>query len=305
MDFKDNPAGLPQLGFTHAGRFHADDVFSAALLRILRPDMRIYRGFQVPKGFSGIVFDIGDGPFDHHAKGSPRRANGAPYASFGLLWREYGRFFLPEAEAARFDEKFIQPIDVDDNNGTGNLLAVLLGSFNPTWDEENPDMDAAFFEAVGVAEKILYHRLKSLAAVERGKEAVQKGLADMKDGVVVLPVYIPWKPVLVETSAEFVIFPSGRGGYSVQCIPKDYNGKTGHKVPMPVAWRGKGVAELREISGIADIKFCHASGFMATSDSLAGALDITRVARAEWEKNVAAQKAKEEAQAAGVAKPAT
>ncbi|MFV0351940.1 MAG: hypothetical protein ACK5JF_06465, partial [Oscillospiraceae bacterium] len=72
MDFSGNPAKVPSLGFTHGGRFHADDVFSSALLRILRPDIRIYRGMEVPKGFSGIAFDIGNGPFDHHAKNSPR-----------------------------------------------------------------------------------------------------------------------------------------------------------------------------------------------------------------------------------------
>ena len=34
--------------FTHAGKFHADDVFSAALLRIMNPDVIIERGNQVP-----------------------------------------------------------------------------------------------------------------------------------------------------------------------------------------------------------------------------------------------------------------
>ena len=30
---------IPANGFTHAGKFHADDVFATALLQILRPDM--------------------------------------------------------------------------------------------------------------------------------------------------------------------------------------------------------------------------------------------------------------------------
>jgi len=41
MELKGNPAGLPDLAFTHGGRFHADDVFSAALLKMLHPDIRI------------------------------------------------------------------------------------------------------------------------------------------------------------------------------------------------------------------------------------------------------------------------
>lgn len=294
MDFTDNPAGIPELGFTHAGRFHADDVFSSALLRLLHPPIRIYRGFQVPKGFSGIVFDIGNGPFDHHSKDSPRRPNGSPYAAFGLLWREYGHFILPKEQALKFDEKFIQPLDVDDNLGTGNLLATLIGAFNPPWDSQE-DENAAFFEAVEVAGKILYHRLKSLAATERGKEAVTLALKDMTDGLVVLPTYIPWKPVLVDSPAEFVAYPSTRGGFSLQCVPKDFNGKTGHKVPLPKEWWGRPAEELRENTGIPDIQFCHASGFMATVGSMEGVRHLVHLAQ-EREKqrqaSIAAQAAK-------------
>ena len=39
---------IPANGFTHAGKFHADDVFATALLQILRPDIKITRGFVVP-----------------------------------------------------------------------------------------------------------------------------------------------------------------------------------------------------------------------------------------------------------------
>lgn len=52
--------------FTHGGIFHADDVFSAALLRMMNPDIFIERGNQVPDGYDGLVFDIGGGAFDHH-----------------------------------------------------------------------------------------------------------------------------------------------------------------------------------------------------------------------------------------------
>ena len=62
---------IPANGFTHAGKFHADDVFATALLQILRPDIKITRGFVVPDDFDGIVYDIGFGMFDHH-QGAPR-----------------------------------------------------------------------------------------------------------------------------------------------------------------------------------------------------------------------------------------
>ena len=78
---------IPANGFTHAGKFHADDVFATALLQIIRPDIRITRGFVVPDDFDGIVYDIGFGMFDHHQEPREYRANGIPYAAFGLLWR--------------------------------------------------------------------------------------------------------------------------------------------------------------------------------------------------------------------------
>ena len=73
---------IPANGFTHAGKFHADDVFATALLQILRPDIKITRGFVVPDDFDGIVYDIGFGMFDHHQEPREYRANGVPYAAF-------------------------------------------------------------------------------------------------------------------------------------------------------------------------------------------------------------------------------
>ena len=52
---------IPAKGFTHGGKFHADDVFSTALLQILRPDIQVTRGFVVPDDFDGIVYDVGGG----------------------------------------------------------------------------------------------------------------------------------------------------------------------------------------------------------------------------------------------------
>lgn len=42
-------------GITHAGVFHADDVFSAAFLRMLNLKIEILRRTKVPEGFEGSV----------------------------------------------------------------------------------------------------------------------------------------------------------------------------------------------------------------------------------------------------------
>ena len=54
--------------FTHSGKFHADDVFSSALLLYLNPQITITRGNRVPEDYDGIVFDIGRGRYDHHQR---------------------------------------------------------------------------------------------------------------------------------------------------------------------------------------------------------------------------------------------
>ena len=95
IKFEKEVTGLvPDHGFTHGAKFHADDLFSTALLRLINPDIQVERGFDVPENFDGIVYDIGRGRFDHHQQDKEIRENGVPYAAFGLLWREFGSCFL-------------------------------------------------------------------------------------------------------------------------------------------------------------------------------------------------------------------
>ena len=79
------------IAITHGGNFHADDVFSAALLKMVNPEIDIVRTFKIPDDFAGIAFDIGYGEYDHHQEAAAVRENGIPYAAFGLLWREFGK----------------------------------------------------------------------------------------------------------------------------------------------------------------------------------------------------------------------
>ena len=191
---------IPAKGFTHGGKFHADDVFSTALLQILRPDIQITRGFVVPDGFDGIVYDVGGGMFDHHSEPRECRPNGVPYAAFGLLWRVLGAQLVGEHQARLLDENFIQPLDLNDNTGEQNSLADAIGSFNPLWESKD-DPDACFWRAVPVAKQILENEIAAANAVNRADDTVRKAYANMRDGIVVLPAYMPWKYGLYKTCA--------------------------------------------------------------------------------------------------------
>ena len=272
--------------FTHSGKFHADDVFSAALLLYLNPEIMIKRGNRVPEDFDGIVFDIGRGQYDHHQKDSRIRENGTPYAAFGLLWEELGADILGEDLAQRFDEAFVQPLDNNDNTGEKNELATLIGNFNPTWDAEGSN-DEAFFQAVSVAGMILENKFERFRGNERADKRVEEIYAHHEQAVhdrekhrddariLILPEFVPCQKFLSETEIAFVIFPSNRGGYCIQPQKKEYS--MNYKCSFPVEWLGLENEELAVATGLKSAGFCHKGGFLMTTGELADAVQVCRI----------------------------
>ena len=171
---------LPNEAVTHNGRFHADDVFSAALLEILNPRIHISRVSTVPENFNGIVFDLANGEFDHHNFRKKYRENGVPYAAFGLLWSEYGHTLVSESSAKTFDESFIQPLDTQDNYGGNNMLCRAITQANPKWDSSD-DPDECFFKAVAFAKFLLLNEIESMKSTERATKIVKDALDNQTD----------------------------------------------------------------------------------------------------------------------------
>lgn len=264
---------IPATGFTHGGKFHADDVFSTALLQIVRPDIQVTRGFTVPEDFDGIVYDVGLGEFDHHQEPREYRPNGVPYAAFGLLWRELGASLVGENQARLIDENFIQPLDLNDNTGEQNSLCDAIGFFNPVWDAD-ADSDECFFEAVAVARRILDRQIESARAVNRADEKVRAAYAASENGIVVLPCYLPWKNALYRSDALFVVYPSQRGGWSAQCVTDRKTKRS--KLPFPASWAGQPQSVIAQKSGLEGIRFCHASRFLITADTKEQAIEACR-----------------------------
>ena len=213
-----NQAKSTDKGFTHGGKFHSDDVFATAFLRILNPKITIERGFDVPENFDGIVYDIGRGEFDHHQQDKEYRENGCPYAAFGLIWRAFGADFIGEEEAVHFDEKFIQPLDESDNTGCDNMLAKVIGEFNPGWDSTE-SYDDCFWKAEAMAEVILRNHFESVEGAKRGSALVKEAMERSDGKILILPRFAPWKKEVTGSSYLFTIYPSNRGGYSVQAVP--------------------------------------------------------------------------------------
>ena len=266
---------LPSCAFTHGAKFHSDDVFSTAFLKMIKPDIEIIRGFEVPKDFDGIVFDIGRGKFDHHQEDKEYRENGCPYAAFGLLWREFGVQCVGEEEAIRFDEKFIQPLDESDNTGCPNDLAKIISEFNPGWDSEQ-DYDGCFNKAVEFAKIILVNHFNSVAGIVRAAEIVKADMEKSDGEVLVLSKFVPWKSVVIDSGYKYVVYPSNRGGYSIQGVPVSTEDNT-LICDFPESWCGKEADELRKISGIKTLRFCHPNGFLAAAETLEDAVKTAKL----------------------------
>lgn len=280
--------------FTHSGKFHADDVFSAALLLYLNPEITITRGNQVPENYEGLVFDIGRGQYDHHQKDSRIRDNGVPYAAFGLLWEKLGPEILGEELALKFDESFVQPLDINDNTGEKNELATLIGNFNPGWDSKSNN-DEAFFQAVSVAGMILENKFERYLGNERADKRVEEVLtehaASLASGdtpaentnILILPEFIPCQKRLSETNIAFVIFPSNRGGYCIQPQKKEYS--MNYKCSFPAEWLGLENEELEQVTGLQSAGFCHKGGFLMTVGMLEDAVKACRISMELYHEN--------------------
>ena len=78
------------------------------------------------------------------------------------------------------------------------------------WDS-GEDSDACFWRAVPFAKQVLDNEIAAAHAVHRADETVQNAYKNSKDGIVVLPDYMPWKNGLYKTDALFVVYPSQRG----------------------------------------------------------------------------------------------
>lgn len=283
--------------FTHSGKFHADDVFSSALLLYLNPQITITRGNRVPEGYDGIVFDIGRGRYDHHQRDSRVRENGVPYAAFGLLWEELGSGILGGTLAQRFDEEFVQPLDNNDNTGEKNELATLIGNFNPVWDEteaadgvteEERDrgLSVGFLRAVQVAGMVLENKFARYRADARADEKINQVLAmqETQGGdarILVLPEFVPCQKRLKETDTAFVIFPSNRGGYCIQ--PQKKPDSMNYKCSFPKQWLGLENEELQKATGLASAGFCHKGGFLMTVGDDADAIRACKISLEEYE----------------------
>lgn len=280
---------------THAGNFHADDVFSTVLLEGIFGDIKLIRLKEYQDDGTKIAYDIGSGKFDHHQVDAKKRSNGMHYCSFGLLWQEYGLEYLkkwgvenPEETFKVVEYLFVESIDAFDNgefriDSDFNIYTVstLIELYRPKYGFLD-DEDACFLEAVHFARNIFALIIQEAEAKVKIIDRIKKEMPQIKDRILILKEYIPYEYALfhlgIDKDIDFVVYPSNRGGYAAHTVPTKYKGFKS-KVSFKKDWAGLRDQELQQVSGITTARFCHRSLFLATADTLEDALKLVYLSK--------------------------
>jgi uncharacterized UPF0160 family protein len=287
---------------THSGTFHADDVFAYSVLRDALGAFEFMRTRDMALIDSAdIVFDVGgiydpaQGRYDHHMRDLPRRDDGTPYSSVGLVWRDYGRKALPllvpgiaedvlESVWQDIDATFILTIDQADNGvatASQSHLALLVEAFNPAWDS-GQSYDDAFLEAADFAKGILVRACRQAYAEAKALSLVMTAAKQARDPrVIVLDRKLPWEKAVFDGGLGdllFVIYPNeDLTAWYCRTIPPEPH-SFGQRLALPEAWRGLQETDFSQAAGIEDGVFCHPGGFICGARSQESAVQLAEKA---------------------------
>ncbi|WP_313603744.1 MYG1 family protein [Rhizobium sp.] len=299
----------PNYLVTHSGGFHADELLSSVILTRLFPEAKIVRSRApewITPGSDRIIYDVGGAYdaekqiFDHHQRGAPLREDEAPYSSFGLIWKHYGRDYLaamnvPEAHIdalhASFDKSFVLPIDLMDNGAlspssagplAGLTLSSLLETLKPSFDEKEEGADErAFHAALSIARAFVEAGVGKRAAKLRAETLVLNAIEKTGEGrVLELPMGMPFRPAIVKAEADhllFVVHPRDGKDWCVTGIRRADDGFE-LRADLPKSWAGLTNGDLEAASGVKGATFCHNGRFIAAATSHEAALAMAEIA---------------------------
>ncbi len=279
---------------THNGSFHADDVFSIAVLKQVLPPFKLVRTRNKALIESAnIVVDVGgaydpeNGRFDHHQRGGGgERKNGIPYSSLGLIWKKYGLELCEGNQelANSIDAGLVSTIDAIDCGYVkgvteGISLSHTISMFNPTW-QEGSDFDSGFDEALEFASRLLTRFIAAASGGINAKEIVAKAIENAEDPrLIVLEKYTPWKKTVhsLSNDALYMVYPSQNDQWIIQTVPVE-PGSFEDRKSLPAPWAGLSDEELQNETGIDDAVFCHNGLFIAGTKSFESTMKMAALA---------------------------
>jgi uncharacterized UPF0160 family protein len=293
--------------FTHSGQFHADDALSVAMAQLAGFSGPVIRVRTLPSDFipsEDLAIDVGGqydpekGHFDHHQRDGS--ADGR--ATAGKFWAAYGSKICggDSVVSDRVYQEFVAPIDRADigvrdwqqvREDWKHLSAsALIASMNPPFGSEPALVDLAFDVAVLAMSQALAGAIHQAQAWVEMAGILDRGISP-EPGILVIEKGGPWQEHIFSEKFDnvlYVLFPSDRGGFLVQCVP-DKPGSFGQRKPLPSTWRGARENEFasilkQEMKAEAEVSsslFCHPGGFICGAATLGDAVTMAKAAAME------------------------
>ena len=279
---------------THNGSFHSDDVFAVATLQLVygvdavtvvrTRDEAVIATADIVVDVGGM-YDVAAGRFDHHQSGAPVRANGIPYAAFGLVWQTYGEQVAgSDVVAAEIERSIVLAVDADDS---GMTLADLRNPDIPTFELDQvirsfvpvrgstESVDDAFMQAVDFARGLLARLVvKKTAALAMDQLVIQTYTNATDKRCLEFSVPVSTGACIDLPDVAVVVMPEDPAlntNWTTSTIRKERHSFDA-RAYFPESWRGLRGAELAAVSEIADAVFCHKSGHFFVAGSREGAM---------------------------------
>lgn len=285
----------------HDGSFHTDDVFACATLSLFlekeKKSFKIIRTRNPNKIKTadfvvdvGAIYDEEKNRFDHHQPGGAgERENGIPYASFGLVWKKYGKEICEnERVAEEIDNILVCSIDAVDNGYelfTKKVKGVMNFSIGDTisflFNKDEKDSD--FLEAVDFTKKILKNIIGSINRSVARRKKVENAYKNSEDKkIIIIEDRVTRGDVwLVISKLEEPLFAVFQGlnddDWKVLANRINMDSFMSRK-PMPASWGGLEKENLARITEVPDVIFCHKSLFLAAVKSKEGAIKLAKKA---------------------------
>lgn len=227
----------------HNSVFHADDVYSIALLKMLakvcnftlkvirtrdekelaNADMRVDVGMK----YSEETLD-----FDHHQNDSNLiQEEGIKHAAFGLLCQ----WCLTDEFLKIFKPKYILGLEHQDNTGATHAKYASIGhfihAFLPSYEEE-VSFDEMFNEALDVTSMILERCISTTLGLIKSEKDIENSISEvLADGKVIVMEKRMIIQQFLHPDWRFVISPDPTGGWGFlgmngQLLSPEFRGLT-------------------------------------------------------------------------------
>lgn len=267
-------------------RFHADEVSSTALLRILFDKLsvktKLVQTFEPAKdGYTDqtpncIVYDIGLGMYDHHQPDGQNQhclredPDGVTrkFSSIGLIWKEIAKELVPEEYIENIYNSLIRYIDDNDNGFESNPLSYCIMNMNVP-SNRGHDSSSAFECAVALMQLFFKNIFDTVWAKKEEEDEITSIINAAKvtnnGKYVVSDHYLAGMvSACAREQIPFYIYPNVRdNGYCFRTITPVGGEMNDHIVDIP--------QDVRNWEGVT---FLHPSAFLGSAVSKARAIEI-------------------------------